>query len=228
MESYVEIIGLGNAVHVDQHHHLRSGLGLDVGLPAGFRSAIKFAAFISGTTNKPDAFSLFACGPQPLTTSTTNATDDDSGTQDDLMRMQLKIANSTTGLSDKDVKKLTQLKHHVVPRDFHELSLLMKNLAGVTALVFGGASPLTLMLNGLVRFLTVSGGSVVSGLRHLAAVDKSAPSRVGWFVDRRIQQYLTACASCDHVDLVDLDLFDFRDAGRSFGTDPSCIRSALT
>ena len=121
------------------------------------------------------------------------------------------IADSTTGLSDKDVKRLTHLKH-VVPRNFHELSLLMKNLAGVTALVFGGASPLTSMLNGWVRFLTVSGGSVVSGLRHLAAIDRSAPSRVGWFVDRRIQQYLTACASCDHADLVDLDLFDFRDA----------------
>ena len=122
-----------------------------------------------------------------LSSSSTNAAEDDSGNHDDFTRMQLKIADSTTGLSDKDVKRLTQLKH-VVPRDFHELSLLMKNLAGVTALVFGGASPLTSILNGWVRFLTVSGGSVVSGLRHLAAVDKSGPSRVGWFVDRRIQQ----------------------------------------
>ena len=93
MESYVEIIGLGNAAHVDQHlhHHLRSGLGLDVGLPAGFCSAIKLAAFISGTTNRPDAFSLFACGPQPLTSSWTNAAEDDLGNHDDFMRMQLKI-----------------------------------------------------------------------------------------------------------------------------------------
>jgi hypothetical protein len=129
MESFAEeIIGLGNAAHVGQHlhHHLRCGLGLDVGLPTGFCSAIRLAAFVSVVKDKPDAFSLFSCGPQPIETSTINATDDDSVAQDDLMRMQLKIADSTTGLSDsKDVKKLKLVKH-VVPRDFHELSLLLK------------------------------------------------------------------------------------------------------
>ena len=68
------------------------------------------------------------------------------------------------------------------------------------------------MLTGWVHFLTKSGGTVVSSLRQLAAADKLAPSHVGWFVNRRIQQYLTACASCDHADLVDFDLFDFRNA----------------
>ena len=136
-------------------------------------------------------------------------TDDESATQDDTMRMQLKIADSTTGLSDKDVKKLTLVKH-TVSRDFHELLGLMENLSGVTALVFGGAPPITAMLEGWVHFLTKSDGTVVSNLRQCTAVDKLAPSRVGWFVDRRIQQFLPACASCNHADLVDLDLFDFR------------------
>ena len=35
---------------------------------------------------------------------------------------------------------------------------------------------------------------------------------MGWFIERWIQQFLTACASCDHTDLVDLELFDFRQA----------------
>ena len=95
------------------------------------------------------------------------------------MRMQLKISDSTTGLSDKDVKKLTVVKH-TIPRDFEDLSKLLENFAGVTGLVFGAASPLTSMLKGWVRFLTKSGGTHVSSLRQLAFADASAPSRVGW------------------------------------------------
>jgi hypothetical protein len=84
--------------------------------------------------------------------------------------MQLKITDSTTGLSDRDVKKLAQVKH-IVPRDFHELSVFMRNFAGVNSLIFGSASAITSMLNGWVRFLT--DGHTALGLRNLVAVDKS-------------------------------------------------------
>ena len=62
---------------------------------------------------------------------------DEVESADDLMIMQLKVADSTTGLSDnKDIKKLT-LVRHVVPRDFRALAELFANMAGVTELIFG-------------------------------------------------------------------------------------------
>lgn len=113
LESYVEILGLANAAYVAQHlhNHLYDGLGLDVLLPTGICSAIRMASFISVMRDRPEAFSLFSCGPQPLESPLASGTDDD--TADDLMRMQLKISDSTTGLSDKHIKKLTIVKHTV-------------------------------------------------------------------------------------------------------------------
>jgi hypothetical protein len=61
--------------------------------------------------------------------------------------MQLKVTDSTTGLSGKDVKQLTQIKH-TAPRDFRELAGLLENMARVTELVFGQVSPLSAMLGG--------------------------------------------------------------------------------
>jgi hypothetical protein len=124
------------------------------------------------------------------------------------MRMQLKVTDSTTGLSDKDVKRLTQIRH-TVPRDFRELSGLLENMSGVAELIFGPRSPITTMLTSWVRFLTRTGGTTVALLRQMAAVDATMPSRLGWFIERRLQQFLVACASCDHIDLVDPGLFDF-------------------
>ena len=119
VETYTEILGLTNAAYVAQHlhHHLKTRLGLDVWLPSGFCSAVRMASFIATTNDRPEAFSLFSCGPQPLDKKSLTGGADDSDTPDDLMRMQLKVADSTTGLSDKDIKKLT-LVRHVVPRDF--------------------------------------------------------------------------------------------------------------
>ena len=213
VDTYVEVLELANAAYVAQHlhHHLHESLGLDVLLPTGFCSAVRTAAFISVLKDRPEAFSLFSCGPQPLGTASIVGGDDESAGHDDLMRMQLKISDSTTGLSDKDVKKLTVIKH-TVPRDFIELSKLLENFAGVTELVFSVASPLTSMLRGWTHFLTKSGGTHISSLQQLAFADASAPSRVGWFMELRVQQFFTACASCDHADLVDFDLFDFRQA----------------
>ncbi|KAI2505693.1 hypothetical protein MHU86_8752 [Fragilaria crotonensis] len=85
-------------------------------------------------------------------------------------------------------------------------------MSGVTELIFGPRSPLSTMLTSWVHFLTRTGGTTVAHLRQLSAVDASAPSRLGWFIERRIQQFLVACASCDHVDLVDPRLFDFEQA----------------
>ena len=75
------------------------------------------ASFISTTHDRPEAFSLFSCGTQPLDKEPSTCLADKVESADDLMIMQLKVADSTTGLSDKDTKKLT-LVHHVVPRDF--------------------------------------------------------------------------------------------------------------
>jgi hypothetical protein len=211
--TYVEILDLANAAYVAQHlhHHLKTRLGLDVWLPSGFCSAVRIASFISTSVDRPEAFSLFACGPQPLAKKNPAGTDDSTETADDLMRMQLKVTDSTTGLSDKDVKRLTQIRH-TVPRDFRELSGLIENMSGVTELIFGLHSPITTMLTSWVHFLTKTGGTTVALLRQLAAVDATMPSRLGWFIERRIQQFLVACASCEHIDLIDPGLFDFTQA----------------
>ncbi|KAI2499964.1 hypothetical protein MHU86_14538 [Fragilaria crotonensis] len=177
VDTYTEILGLANAAYVAQHlhHHLKSRLKLDVLLPAGFCSAVRMASFIASTSDRPEAFSLFACAPQPLTRNNTTTADNGDSAADDLMRMQLKVTDSTTGLSDKDVKRLT-----IVPNSFPDLAALCENMAGVTELVFGLRSPVTTML-----------------------------PRLGWFIERRLQQYLTACAAADHIDDVSVDLFAF-------------------
>ena len=211
VDTYKEILGLTNAAYVAQHlhHHLKTRLGLDVLLPPGFCSAVRMASFISTTNDRPEAFSLFSCGPQPLDKKASTGSTDEVESADDLMRMQLKVADSTTGLSDKDIKKLT-LVRHVAPRDFRALAELFANMAGVTELIFGTAAPVTTMLGSWVHFLTRTGGATVANLRRLAFQDVTAPSRLGWFVERRIQQYLTSCASCGHIDAVNLTLFDFQ------------------
>ena len=118
VDTYVEVLELGNAAHVGQHlhHHLHKELGLDVWLPTGFCSAVRMAAFISVLKDRPEAFSLFSCGPQPLEAPAAAAADEDAAAPDDLMRMQLKITDSTTGLLDKDMGKLTVVNTHSSPR----------------------------------------------------------------------------------------------------------------
>ncbi|KAI2489345.1 hypothetical protein MHU86_25258 [Fragilaria crotonensis] len=213
VETYTEILRLANAAYVAQHlhHHLKTRLGLDVWLPSGFCTAVRMASFVSTSVDRPEAFSLFACGPQPLARKNPTGSDDGHDNTDELMRMQLKITDSTTGLTDKDVKRLTQVRH-TVPRDFRELAGLLENMSGVSELVFGPRSPITTMLTAWVHFLTKTGGTTVAHLRQLASVDVTAPSRLGWFIERRLQQFLVACAGCDHIDLVDPSLFDFTQA----------------
>ena len=216
VDIYTEILGLGltNAAYIAAlmqhlHHHLKARLGLDVWLPAGFCLVVRMASFIASTNDQPEAFSLFSCGPQPFKKRPTAGITDKSESADDLMRMQLKVVDSTTGLSDKDIKKLTIIRH-VAPRDFRELAGLFESMAGVTELVFGQALPITMMLTSWVHFLTRTGGMTMANLRRLAYVDVTTPIRLGWFVERRIQQYMTACASNDHIDRVSVLLFDFQ------------------
>ncbi|KAI2505694.1 hypothetical protein MHU86_8753 [Fragilaria crotonensis] len=76
--TYVEILGLANAAYVAQHlhHHLKTRLGLDVWLPTGFCTAVRMASFVSSAVDRPEAFSLFACGPQPLAKKSSAGTDE--------------------------------------------------------------------------------------------------------------------------------------------------------
>ena len=105
------------------------------------------------------------------------------------MRMQLKVSDLTTGLLDKVIKKLT-LVHYVVPHNFRALAEILAIMAGMTELIFGTAAPVTTMLGSWVHFLTRTGGATVDNLRRLVFQGVTAPSRLGWFVELRIQQYL--------------------------------------
>ena len=100
VDTYTEVLILLNAAYMAQHlhHHLKTRLGLDILLPSGFCSAIRMASFAHSLSDRSEAFSLFACGPQPLANRAGATTDND--TADKHMRMQLKVADSTTGLSD--------------------------------------------------------------------------------------------------------------------------------
>ena len=125
VDTYREIIGSTKAAFVAQHlhHHLKTRLGLNVLLPSSFCSTVRMASFISRTNNRPEAFSLFSCSPQPLDKKALTDLTGNVELADDLMRMQLKVADSTTGLSDKDIKKLP-LVRHVVPHSFRALAEL--------------------------------------------------------------------------------------------------------
>ena len=90
VESYVDILELGNAAHVRDHlhrHHLYEDLGLDVWLPTGLCSAVRMASFLPVLRDRPEAFSLFSSGPQPLGAANMTTTDDESAAPDDFMRM---------------------------------------------------------------------------------------------------------------------------------------------
>jgi hypothetical protein len=176
VDTFTEIFGLTNAAYVAQHLHihLKTRLGLDVLLPSGFCSAIRMASFIATTSNRPEAFSLFSCGPQPLDKKSLTGSSDEVESADNLMRMQLKVADSTTGLLDKDIKRLT-LVRHVMPRNVRAPAELFANMAGVVELIFGPAAPVTTILGLWVHCLTRTCGGTVANLRPLAFQDVTAP-----------------------------------------------------
>jgi hypothetical protein len=121
--------------------------------------------------------------------------------------MQLKTTDTTTGFSDKDIKTMTKLSF-TTPRDFHKLARLVENIAGITEILFGAQSPLTDMLYDWGHFLTRAVGS--TNLRQEPAhTDGTAACRLGWFIDRRMQQYLVLCAGVDHEEEINPLLLDF-------------------
>mgnify|MGYP000017317019 CR=1 FL=1 len=87
---------------------------------------------------------------------------------------------------------------------------LVENMAGITEILFGFRSPLTDMLYEWRHFLTLSVGSTLATLRQLAHTDRTAACRLGWFIDRRMQQYLVLCAGVDHEEEINPSLLDFR------------------
>jgi hypothetical protein len=122
--------------------------------------------------------------------------------------MQLKTTDTTTRLSDKDIKSITKFGF-TFPRDFYELACLVQNMDGVTELLFGFNARLTVMLDNWHQFLTRAPGTTIPTLRQLAQADPSAACQLGWFIDRRMQQFLVLCASGRHEDVINSTLLDF-------------------
>ena len=210
VRSFADILALSNVAYVQNHVHnfLRNTKGRDVLLPTGFCAAIKTASFVSDVSDRPGAFSLFCCGPQALERTTTGNREA-ADYANSMVQMQLKTTDTTTGLSEKDIKTMTKLSY-TIPHDFHELARLVENMAGVTELIFGAFSPLTGMLEEWSRFLTKTVGSTLATLRRLAHTDKTAACRLGWFIDRRMQQYLVLCAGVENEHEINPALLEFR------------------
>ena len=209
VSSFAELLSLSNVAYVQNHIHnfLRNAKGRDALIPMGLCAAIRTASFIADVSDRPGAFSLFCCGPQVLDRSTAGSRESYDYTNN-LVQMQLKTTDTTTGFSDKDIKTMTKLSF-TAPRDFHELARLVENMAGITEILFGRRSPLTDMLYEWRHFLTLSVGSTLATLRQLAHTDGTAACRLGWFIDRRTQQYLVLCAGVEHEEEINPSLLDF-------------------
>ncbi len=210
VSSFAKLLSVSNVAYVQNHIHnfLRHTKGRDALIPLWLCAAIRTALFIADVSDRPGAFSLFCCGPQALDRSTAGSRESYDYTNN-LVQMQLKTTDTTTGFSDKDIKTMTKLSF-TAPRDFHELARLVENMAGITEILFGFRSPLTDMLYEWRHFLTLSVGSTLATLRQLAHTDRTAACRLEWFIDRRMQQYLVLCAGVYHEEEINPSLLDFR------------------
>ncbi len=77
-------------------------------IASGVCAAIRTGTFTSGATDRPGAYSLFCCGPQAIKAATSGGKEADKQTNS-LIQMQLKTTDTTTGLSDKDIKNITKV-----------------------------------------------------------------------------------------------------------------------
>ncbi len=111
-----------------------------------------------GATDHPGAFSLFCCGPQAIEAATSEEKEAVEHTNI-LIQMKLKTTDTTTGLSDKDIKNITKFGF-TFPRDFYELARLVQNMARVTELLFSFNARLTVMLDNWHHFLTRAPGTI--------------------------------------------------------------------
>jgi hypothetical protein len=219
--TFVEVLALSNNASMQNHMHnfLRHSKHLDVQIASGVCAAIRAGTFTSGATDCPGVFSLFCCGPQAIEEATSGGKDADEQTNS-LIHMQLKTTDTTTGLSDKDIKNITKFGF-TFPRDFYELARLVQNMAGVTELLFGFNSRLTVMLDNWHQFLTRAPGTTISTLRQLAQADNSAACQLDWFIDRRMQQFLVLCASGRHEDVINSTLLALDQPGSNLRTGSS-------
>ena len=99
----------------------------------------KFPRGFHGRTRRDEHFLL---GPQFTSQTTTNTAGDDP---EAIAQMQLKLTETTPGLSDKDIMTMIKLVY-TVPSDFKDLADICQVMAAVHELIFGAGSPLTEML----------------------------------------------------------------------------------
>ena len=201
----LEALALTNVAFMQNHIHNFYDMRR-TWIASGVCAAICTGIFASGATVRPGAFSLFCCGPQVIEAATSGGKEADKQTNS-LIQMQLKTTDSTTGLSDRDIKNITKFGL-TIPRDFYELASLVQNMAGVTKLLFGFNARLTVMLDNWHQFLTRVPGTTIRTLCQLVQADPSAAYQLGWFIDRQMQ-FLVLCASGRHENVLILTLLDF-------------------
>ncbi len=104
VSSFAELLSLSNVAYVQNHIHnfLRNTKGIDALIPMGLCAAIRTASFIADVSDRPGAFSMFCCGPQALDRSTAGSREL-YDYRNNLVQMQLKTTDTTTGFSDKDL-----------------------------------------------------------------------------------------------------------------------------
>ena len=220
LDSFTEILAFKNVSYVQTHlhHFLRSDpLALDIQVPHSLCTAIKTGTFVAENDTRPGIFSLFSCFSQQQTQGDLS--------EIELAQLNLKATESTTGLTDKDIAKLTKAYHHR-PVDFTEVATLLRNMSGVTTLLFGAASRLSTFCADWAAWL--SRGSIQPSLRSSTRNDHNLPSKVAWYFERSIQRYLNSCAESLSIHDVNLrplacdGLKACLEEGRDYGL-PICV-----
>ena len=91
-----------NVSHTVTHLHsfLRNRWGYAVHFPTGFCTAIRNGNFLEDFADAPGAMRIFCFEPQFTSQTTNNTAGDD---HEAIAQMQLKLTETTSGLSDKDI-----------------------------------------------------------------------------------------------------------------------------
>ena len=215
-----DMLSMLNVSHIVTHLHsfLRNRLGCAVRFPTGFCTAIRNGNFLEDFTDAPGAMRIFCFGPQ-FTSQTTNNTAGDN--PEAIAQMQLKLTETTSGLSDKDIKTMTKLAH-AVPSDFKDLADFCQVMAAVHELICGGGSQLTEMLTEWFLYTTGgngNAGSTVGHLQGMASADPTMTCRLAWFIEKRRQQFLLSCLTADDEEGIDYRALDFHDVRQSIKDD---------
>ena len=185
--SYEELLGFANTAFVRTHMHtyLRGDAhNCDIFISQGLCAAVKTASFFSNFSMRPGPFSLFSCITEPTKKS-------DLAREDDFLRMKLKLQDSLEGLSDKDIRGLTKV-FHVAPATFVNLRSYLANFSGICTMVFGATSSIVTAIKQWSTFLAT--GGLQPRLRRLVEKDRALPTKIGWLIECRIQQFLQHCA----------------------------------